>query len=523
MRSMLSTLGYLFHALAGAALAAGCGSLALGPDDSPPRMDPLPVQQARAYPETVTGRFVSLADFESSPLTKARGADQARDFAILDAKEGDRAGYVVTTTRTGSGALEVVLSQGATLEYHLPDVHNFSDYTLLSLALHSPAIRDDLRVLISTDRAGWQSLPLLLKVGWNTVLIDLQRLKAWPEFESRGVRSIRLSFAAADRPVQFHLDDIMLIDNRRELPAPTGCKLTKNGLDYTLQLPNRQPITISQCDDGLWRAGTDQAGVALGGQVNPPAGGVEPTLPHAGGGPESEKIAPMGTHRVGDVQILESNPIRLRLANTWYFPAEAGQWESLSIRQIRWEYTFYNDGRWITDLTFNNAGGPPVSDLALTAPAPAAWSDGQVAQRRSFALSGSAGRWRYLTAPDGERKSDFERNFVKPARIQVRMGSIERADDDGRAGGFDPGVGCYRLRAEKGHCRFALEPVDGSLVAPVIWVQGRWSQVWASMEGQSLKEITLLPDGSALVKIPGVLTRVVWVELTGSQTPASGR
>ncbi len=495
-------------------VAAGCGSAFRRSKDRDEQknpeefyLQPLPVQQKQAYTETATGHFVSLADFEDSPIL-GKGFRQVEHFAIRRAKTAGLKKFVVNITRTGSGAMEVSLPHGAKLEYRIPHVHNFSDYTLLLLSIYSRGIRDDLTIRISTDRAGWESLPVLLRDGWNNVLIDLQRLKAMGDFKSRGVRSISLWFSDSTEPVRINIDDIMLIDNRRDIkPMPEGMRLAKNGLDYTLHLPHRRnPIEIKQCDDGLWRLGADQTLLELSAAALTGSGGEDLTL--------------MGLRRVGEAEILEHNSIRLRLANTWYFPTEAGEWLSLSVRRIRWEYTFYRDGRWITDVMLNNAGGEAVSSVRITSPAASVFSDGgrgPVKHVRQFA--GLAGRWRFMIAPKTEKKKILESNFAHPGRIKVSIGRLDETQAD--ADGFDRSCGCYRLRAKDGRCRFQLIPPAGGVADAVICVSGlgdpKKSTVSANSEGLALRNLVRLPDGSVLFILPGMTDRPKWVEVTKSR------
>ncbi len=491
-----------------AGLVCGCGPAS----DSP--LPPLPVQQQRAYGEAVTGRFVSLVDFEDSGLTGVPGHQQVQQFRIVPAGAGELK-YVVNITRTGVGAMEVTLPAGASLLWKLPELHDFSPYTLLMVAIYSRQIRDDLKVLLMTDKAGWESRPVLLKPGWNEVLIDLQRLKRMGDFDARGVRSVRFGFGAsgaagpAGGAVRFNIDDIMLIDNRREIkPAPAGLRLLKAGLDYELHLPHRSaPLRIRQGHDGLWRLGPDQALLELqaAGQARP------------AGTPVVEDLSAFGGRRVGEVAVLEANAVRLRLANRWYFPTSAGQWASLAVRQIRWEYTFYADGRVVTDLVVNNAGGRDLSALRIRAPGPAAWSDGYKGRLRQVRpFEGPVGRWSFLLAPASPRRDIYESNYAKPARLVVRMGLQEASDGDVEADGFDESQGCYHLRAKEGHCRFLLLPGGVGLADAVVRVAGPWSPpVVASVEGLAVRQVVLTPAGEALFVVPGLLSRPSWVELIG--------
>ena len=528
-------------AVAVALFAAGCRRGARRQEEF--YLQPLPIQQSQVYPETVTGRFVSLADFEEAPLAGQPGHAQVRHFTVSPAGSGAGMKYVVNITRTGAGALEANLPMGSSLVYRLPEVHDFSDYCLLSMAIYSRSVRDDLRVLLVTDRAGWESHPVLLRTGWNNVLIDIQRLKVLPDFNTRRVREIRLRFAGGGKgaagAVRINLDDIMLIDNRREiLPLPEGLRLIRRGMDYELHLPgDSKPINIHQGHDGLWRMGPLQPVISLiaRGEGGPSAFELSPATRPAGRPGTGSVAAPreeldaMGRWRVGEVRVVEHNAVRLRMSNTWYFPTAAGQWPggdgqssgasepaALGARRIRWEYTFHGDGRMITDVSINNVGGRRLATVSLTAPRQAMWSDGKRRRRMLVSDFADVGRWSFLLAGDGPRGRAYEDNYANPARLAVRMGSRGVADGDAGGDGFDETRGCYRLAAEVGHCRFYFHPPPGGLADAVVRVTGRWKgKVAASSEGLALRRLVRLGDGSVLFVVPGVLKRPAWVEVTG--------
>lgn len=476
------------------------------------RVEPLAVQQAKAYPEASTGRFISLVDFEDAVLPAAPGREQVNNFSITGT--GGARQYVVNITRTGVGALEVELPPGTSLVYHLKEVHDFSAYPLLTLAVYSADIRADLHVALQSDRAGWESLPVLLKSGWNDVQIDLQRLTRMEDFRSRDVKTIRLWFSDAAAPVKFHLDDIMLVDNRRDIgPTPPGMKLSKNGLDYTLVVPWRpQPVRIHQGDDGLWRLGADQTAVELilAGH-EPPEG--QSALQQA---KAVEDLSAFGRRKVGEVEVLEANALRLRIANTWYFPQSPGQWVSLAVRQIRWEYIFLPDGRIVTDLVVNNAGEEDVSAVRVVPPTSAAWSDGRLARLAMGKLPGGVGRWSFLTAAEGDRTAFYENNYAKPPGVQLRMGRKQVCDGDANNDGFDESQGCWCLRSTAGHCQFRFTDIGAGLADAMVRIRGPWrSGVTASCEGEALRQQVVLPDGSLLLRIGELIHQSRWIEING--------
>ena len=64
--------------------------------------------------------------------------------------------------------------------------------------------------------------------------------------------------------------------------------------------------------------------------------------------------------------------------------------------------------------------------------------------------------------------------------------------------------------------RFLLKPGRDGLADPVFRVSGRWSgSVTASSEGQAVRDLAKVPDGSVVFVIPGVQARARWVEVTG--------
>lgn len=478
-------------------------------------LQPLIVQQSQAYPETITGRFVSLADFEDSELAGQSGRSQVRYFSILPAGRDGSLKFVVNITRTGAGAMEVSLPSGASLVFHVPGVHDFSGYTLLTMAIYARSVRDDLMLRISTDKAAWETLPMLLKPGWNNVQIDLARLKRMGDFNPRRVRTIELRFSSR-RSVHINVDDIMLVDNRRWIkPVPAGMRLFKSGLDYTLYLPYRtRPIMLRQCDDGLWRLGADQARMVLGQEST--------ILPGDSDTDHGSDVLIMGRRRVGQVELLEHNSIRIRLASTWFFSDASGRRETMDSRKIRWEYTFYRDGRWITDVVVNNVGGQPIRAVKIIVPEGAVFSDGsQMRIKRVKPFTGPIGRWSFLLPPPTRLAGIFKNDFIHPAKMQIRMGRRYQSAGDIDGDGFDQTQGCYCLRADKGHCRFALEPV-GKLADPVIRIfgmnvsrkKGPFPRVMVNSEGLAIRQVVPLPDGSILFMLPVVLDRTRWIEAT---------
>ena len=470
---------------------------------------PLAVQQQQVYDETVTGRFVSLIDLEDTVVdrdeTIERGTNQLGHFTI-DPPAGGRIRHVLDVTRTGAGAMEVLLPPRSMLVFRPPHTRDFRRFTVLSLAVHAPAVRDDLLITLTNTQAAWHSSRRLVSAGWNTVMIDLARLQRRGTFDLANVRTIQIRFASAGEAVRFHIDDVMLIDNRRRIAAaPPAIVLSKTGLDYTLALPGwTDSIHIAMADDGLWRLGRNQGRVQLA------AAGEELT---SGG----EDLRAMGDRKVGAVELVEANSLRLRIRNTWYFPPQAGEWTDMAIRQIRWDYTFYPDGRWVTSVMLNNAGGRELGGIRVTTPTAVAWSNGSIDSRLEVAdFAGPVGVWAYLAAPPGPDGDTYRANFARPIPATCRLGRPDPwAAGDADHDGFDESQGCYFARSTGGNCRVELAGRGDPLRRPVIYVAGPWKgPVAANCAGLPLRPVARLPDG-VLAIVPDTLTTPTIIEFTG--------
>ena len=500
-----------------------CRGAAPGPQSqaqpASPRTEPLPVQQAKAYPETVTGRFVSLADFEDSPQGP-RGRDQLSYFSVEppDKPSGDRSSLAVVynITRTGAGALAAALPARRELVFRVPHIHDFRNYTLLSFALHSPALRDDLRATVVTARGSWTSNRTLVLPGWNNVLIDIRHLSSAPDVDITAVDSLKIAFADSVSPVTFGVDDIMLIQNERAItPAPDGLKLVKTGLDYRLTLGAADPLALAQGSDGLWRLNRMQPVV----QLSPPG-----QLPQT----RDEDLALMGLRKVGQVELLENNSIRVRICSTWYFPTRSGEWASLAVRRLRWEYTFYGDGRWVTHLEVNNSGGRQIELVRVLTDVPVAMAGRTVSRElAAYGLGSDVGRWSFMSARDGEDKVSQERAYLNPGRIVPMLAAQDvYAAGDADRDRFDESEGCYVLGARSGHCRFTIHPPADGLPSAVFRIlasgsapgkAGRWEGTPSiNMEGQVLRDVAVQGQ-NLLFSIPGRVDRPTVVEVLGRQ------
>ncbi|NLW87192.1 MAG: hypothetical protein GXY38_10000 [Planctomycetes bacterium] len=476
-------------------LLSGCQEPAPAPPDAGGVMPvPLPVQQSRAYPETLTGRFVCLADFENND--SGPGYQQLAQFQIeAPAPDASYFRHAVNRTSTGIGALEVNLTPDSVMTFTIPDIRNFKPYTLLGMAVHSSSIRDDFQVSLESEGGSWQGPRALLRPGWNNVLIDIQRLANEPGFRIGHVRRMTIRLSEARSAVRLYIDDIMLIDNRRKLePVPDGMSVEKIGLDYEISSAAwSESLRLAQGGDGLWRLNANHPVFQIAAEGE--------SLPEA---IDTESLEVMGDRRLGMVEVIENNPVRLRIANTWFFPVRAGEWVSMGVRSIRFEYTFLPAGQIIQNVEFNNAGGASINGLRINTSAPAVWSDGSTASMwRDEGFCSTIGRWCWQTAPEAQLLADF----VDPGTIEMSMGGL---------GQYDHSLGCWILESQNGHCRFTFTPPATTSGIAFFQVKGRWSgDVSVQSQGRAARNIVRQGSDWVLFRLPVVPDKAVSVEVTG--------
>ncbi len=471
--------------------------------------DPLPVQHLRAYPEAATGVFLSLADFENAPGAPS-GARQIEHFSVLGASGAHpKPRFVLNITRTGAGALAVTLPPGARLRYDVPHVHDWSKYNLLSIALHTEAVRDDLQVTLISQAGSYRSPRRLLGGQWSTVLVDLQGLAERADFDMQDIRAVELSLANPGGSVRLGLDDILLIDNRRRLePTPPGLTLRRRGLDWLVDWQKwDRLLVLHESPDGLYRFKRTQAGLqVLGPDDRPdPAG--------------QENLALLGSDRIGRVRLLETNALRVRLAVDWFFPSRLGQWSSLGVRQVNWQYTFYADGRWVTHLRINNAGGAALSRLLVETPFAAMFPAAETATDH-HEIAGLAGpvassSWQMLSPRTPESAAPaLRRGYATPGRVRLELGDGDfYAPGDADRDRFDESAGCWDLAAGNGHCRFRLLPPRHGLQGPVFRIRSVDRPVSVNLEGLAVRDVVELDGGDILFQLPGRIDQPCWVEI----------
>ena len=126
-------------------------------------------------------------------------------------------------------------------------------------------------------------------------------------------------------------------------------------------------------------------------------------------------------------------------------------------------------------------------------------------------------KWSYMQASEGTSKNLLLQNYLKPARILTTLGrKVFFAEGDADRDGFDESQGCYYLGATNGQCRFKIIPPPEGLLNPVFRIYGPWeNKPSVNREGLAVRNVSGLPDGSAVFLLRGKLLRPVFVEVFG--------
>lgn len=500
------------------------------------RIEPTAVQQRRAHPETITGRFFSVLDFEpredfTGPVvTSAQPGSSAgplpqpghRQMSRLRIEPKGRGftRHTLAITHTGTGAVEAALRPDAMMTIDLPPLGDARRFTLLSLAVHVYEPRDDLVLTLQDGQDTWTSQPRSLNAGWTIVSIDLASIAGSGSVDLRSLQRLTLTFAQAESMTPFGLDDVLLIDNRRDIPGtPDGLTVQRVGLGYEIAPKGwSEPLKFAPDSDGLHRLGRRQPSLQL------MASGFEdgPTSAANKATPFEERLDAMRPRRVGRLELMEINPLRVRLSQAWRFPEPGAAPAVGGHAQVVWEHTFWRNGQWIIDVRIDATGCRPLrearlaSSLAMVpAPCPDAGSkDGVIVWRDWSKLVSEASMLVLPPGPEEGEASVATDNYTHPPAMRVLMGSPAPVPGDRNGDGFDESRGCYVVAAKAGRCRVALPAdVEGEAYLHVL---GAWrSPPSVVCNGRSLANTVPLQDGVLLAVQPSTGAERV-VEIVGT-------
>ncbi|MCH7813876.1 MAG: hypothetical protein IID40_07630 [Planctomycetes bacterium] len=332
-----------------AGLLSGCDGLIPAPRTQPGQFDRL----MAAYPDSASGRFWVLADFEQikhySLFHVFSHSGRAECSASLNAGVAD----------TGRRCLRVTLADP--LDALLIDnehaqewalKRDWREFRLLLLAIHSSADATPLELSLEAGPEGRgvivQSRSMLHK-GWNVLRLDLA--EAAENLPLDQMRRIRLSLPEAQEPTELLLDDLLLIDNRRDVfgsfeDLDQGLYVRREGRRWNVGAAGRFELGLAHGQIVHWydlghdphRLENLVAGTVLGPS---PVVLPLPDDPDANGVPGFEDL---GSSVIARQRLVEANAVRIVVECTWQYADPNGSIPDQAAGQS-WTYTILRDGR----------------------------------------------------------------------------------------------------------------------------------------------------------------------------------
>ena len=365
--------------LAGLLLCCGCqGPLPGLPGAGPARTLPPTIDRmVQTYGDLKGRPFQILADFETP--------EQGTLFRIEPAGQGGAVGISTVRARleTGVGALRALLTSPGqqVIAEDTPEARwglhrNWADYRLLLVSVYAPRELGGLRISVrsGTDRPLTCRPPrMFLKSGWNLLRIDLAEIGE--EVNLADVRELRFWCDPLDTPVELFLDDLVLVDNRREVLAPADRQpgdlyAGVQGREIVVGAMERFELVFARGQIRRWYdLGSDPGrtrNLVGRGFLGPVPTRVDPSAGQPAPAPDAaHQWSALGPIVESFQTVVEAHPLRVTVQGEWRFgtpdapPGEAGP-------SHRWRYCIYADGRVFLEAA-GQASAPdaPVSRVGL--------------------------------------------------------------------------------------------------------------------------------------------------------------
>ena len=305
------------------------------------------------YPDLDAGRFWVLADFEHLKHTELfRVVSHSGDANCISSLKG---GVPQTGRRcmrvTLADPLDMLVITNAEARQWLLK-RDWRDFYLLLAAVHCPVESTALELSIVTgppEGGATAHSRVPLARGWNNLRLDL--VEAAERVALDDVRELRLSLPQADRPIELVLDDIILVDNRRDVfgssdDAAQGLYIQEQGRRWNVGAAGRFELGFANGQIVHWfdlAADPHRLDNLVGGDALGPSPVV---LPEAGTGGLSASL--LEAPRPAEIvvtrqQILEANPLRIVVACAWQF-TRPGAPPASDDSFHRWTYSILRDG-----------------------------------------------------------------------------------------------------------------------------------------------------------------------------------
>lgn len=325
-------------------------------------LSPVLKRMQETYADLESGRFISLADFESPgqvALFRTAGPEGSED-----GRPQPSLSILRSRNETGAGSLKARLEHAADRllldgrrSEQLALVHDWRDYALLLMSVYGPPGGAALEFSVQSGAEApiqW-SRTINVAPGWNLFRLDVDTIG--DAIDLADVRALAWRARQAATPVEFYLDDLILVDNTRHLVgengAPQELYVFTRGRRIHVGVRNRFELAFA---DGLivaWRGSGGENLADIGGLGPWPV----PLSPDWSDGADvavayddPQLFASWGP-AVATVQRLnEVSPFRVVIEGRWRFadPATApptDQPASAALPGHTWQYVVYASGR----------------------------------------------------------------------------------------------------------------------------------------------------------------------------------
>lgn len=406
--------------------AAGRGGL-------PPVLERL----RRAYPDLESGRFVSVADFESpGQLGLFRAVDGAGNesgrpqpaLSILRAR--DQTGVCSLKARVERPDDRVVCDGRRSPQLAL--IRDWRPYGLLLMSVYGPP--EGMRVEFGVQSGATTPLTwtrtLHVRPGWNLIRLDVDTIGDYVDLSD--VRALWWRVPQATGPVEFYLDDLVLTDNTRDVVGPGAepeqLRVYTRGQRIHVVVPERFELAFHNGVLVSWReAGgpnlVDPGGLGPWPVPLPDDWADQAAAPVAYDDPQL--FSAWGAAVAATQRIIEATTYRVIVEGVWRFGEDGADLQAPDAGERQhaghqWRYTIYPSGR--------------VHVLTVTRPGPAGWP----APRVGYVLG--------LDARQG-----FRTLTTAPAEVSARASALILARREGSQRAdllwtWPPRAGFARLR-----------------------------------------------------------------------------
>ena len=556
-----------------AAAAAACNGCTPSSSRSPSVLGPGADRLIRAYPDLDTGRFLVLADFEDS-------AQQT----LFRVTPGPRPAKITTrkSRQTGAGALQFTLSDTRDRlaadnlradGWHLPA--NWTEHQLLLMSIHAERAQTgfvfEARSGIRHDRQ-YQTDPMPLEPGWNLIRIDLAQLANVVDL--RDIRQLRWGCLDLTQPTDFHLDDLILANNRQAL-VPTS-EQTTTGL-YVERRGKRLHVGVARRFELVFADGHITQWLDMGYSQGPP---VQLASTHGLGpfqlafdGQTWRPKHPQTEAIQTTTKLIETDPKRVVIEATWA-PAHSQPTQRCVYTitpggqvYIQWHdrqtasqmdtgfgaYLLSTTGVMTTlhgpdkqvaakpiSLTLHARTQPGQADLLTVMheydQAPSQMPVSHLGSDTVGSIAcggpgaGNDGPWAMMWVvwpPDLDslvEAGPVAADYAYPAELAIDIGALRRDEPgDFNNDGFNEAQGHYCVAVSGGVARLRIDGRDQLRFYPTLRIEGAGEPCWAYADGQLVDRAWRDPDGALMVRIDRIVSDVVTVEVITSTGSASAQ